>query len=68
MAPEQDEVRYQIAEARRQIDDDARILSERVNDRLAALTDWRRPLREYWALTLASALLVGLGLGWAIGR
>ncbi len=56
-----------IADARRQIDGDLELLIGRVNARRAALTNWRKPLRDHQGVVLASGMLVGLGLGWLVG-
>ncbi len=64
MAAEPQALRRQIAEKRREIDQDL----DQLQAAVAALTDWQRPLRDHPAVVVGTGMMTGLLLGWFLSR
>lgn len=67
MAQEQEQIRRHIVEAREAIGADLDALRALVDEQIATVRDWQKPLRDRPFLVVAGGFLGGMILGWIVG-
>jgi hypothetical protein len=67
MVQEQNEIRRQIAETRREITRDLDVLASELSRQARQLADWQRPLRQHLGPVVAIGFVGGVLLGWKLG-